>query len=400
MTTHTEKSHFVATPAMQRIPAALAVVGVIALVAGLVLSPERTYLNLLIDGFYVLSLGVSALFFITTQRLSSSHWSAGIRRIPEAFTRVLPAAAVMMIVLAFGFRTLYPWAAPGGLPPDPGPVRPGHETYLNATFVYVRMIVIVGLWLLFAWRFRKASTDADASREAAYIGHVRMNRITAVFAPLFAFTFTAAAYDWLISLDPKWFSTMFAVFVFAGSFVQGVAAIALAVVRLRKRGSFGPNGEDIGLGPVHTLGTMMLAFSTFWAYIWVCQYLLIWYGNIPEEATYYLARSSGPWLPIFLGNFVINWIIPFFVLLPRSSKRSTRVMTAMACLILVGRWIDLYMLVMPSRWESPRFGILELAMAAGTGGMIYLIFIRGLSRAPLIPTHEPTVAAQRALEHH
>jgi hypothetical protein len=145
---------------------------------------------------------------------------------------------------------------------------------------------------------------------------------------------------------------------------------------------------------------MLLAFSTFWGYIWVCQYLLIWYGNIPEEVTYYLVRSSGPWLPVFLGGFVISWIIPFFTLLPRNNKRSWRVMAAMSVLVLLGRWLDLYIMVMPSKWQSPRFGILELAMAAGTGGLIYLVFIRGLSRAPLISPHDPVLAVRSAQDHH
>jgi len=374
-------------------------IAAIALVVGLATSPERTFLNVLVDGFYILSLGISALFFLATQRLSSSTWSATIRRIPEAFTRVLPAAAVLLIVLAFGFHHLYPWAGPHGLEHEAGPVVPGRETYLSAAFVYARMIGVVALWLGFAWWFRKTSRAADASREAGLLGHVRMNRVTAIFAPLFAFTFTAAAYDWIISLDPKWFSTMFAVYVFAGSFVQGIAAIALATVTLRKRGAFGVDGKHLGSDPIHTLGTMMLAFSTFWGYIWVCQYLLIWYGNIPEEVTYYITRSSAPWLPVFLGSFVLSWIIPFFTLLPRSSKRSLRIMTAMAILILVGRWIDLYIMVMPEKQAAPRFGILELAMAAGTGALIYLIFVRGLSRAPLIPPHDPVIAARHAHDH-
>lgn len=392
----TDNQGLVVSRSMLRIPSALVAVGAVALVVGLVVSPERTWLNLLVDGFYVLSLGVSAIFFITTQRLSSAKWSASIRRIPEAYMRVLPAAAGLMILLAFGFHSLYPWTAPHSPSHEPGAITAGHETYLAPTFVYVRMILIVALWIFFAWRIRKISLAADASREAGLLGHVRLNRTTAVFAPLFAFTFTAAAYDWLISLDPKWFSTMFAVYIFAGSFVQGIAAIALATVVLKRRGSFGRGGSQIGSEPVHTLGTMLLAFCTFWAYIWVCQYLLIWYGNIPEEVTYYIRRSSAPWLPLFLVSFVVNWVIPFFVLLPRSNKRNLKVMTAICILVLLGRWLDLYIAVMPSQWEVPKIGILEVAMAAGVGGLIYLIVVRGLSRAPLVPPHDPVIAARRA----
>jgi hypothetical protein len=389
----TDTQRLVVARSSLRIPIALVAAGTVALVVGLIVSPERTWLNLLVDGFYVLSLGVSAMFFIATQRLSSAKWSAVIRRVPEAYMAVLPAAAGLMVLLAFGFHSLYPWTVPHALDHEAGAIAAGRETYLEPTFVYIRMIGTVALWLVFAWWIRRISLAADASRAAGLLGHVRLNRATAIFAPVFALTITAAAYDWIISLEPKWFSTMFAVYVFAGVFVQGIAAIALATVVLKRRGD---DGKQFGIEPVHTLGTMILAFCTFWAYIWVCQYLLIWYGNIPEEAPYYISRSSAPWLPLFLGSFVINWIIPFFVLLPRNNKRNLRVMMGIAILVLVGRWLDLYIMVMPSHWEAPRFGILEIAMAAGCGGLIYLIVVRALSRAPLVPTHEPVVAARRA----
>ena len=260
------------------------------------------------------------------------------------------------------------------------------------------MAFILAAWTFFAWRIRKVSLAADANREAGLRAHPILNRYAGVFAMLFAFTIAAAAYDWLISLDPAWFSTMFSVYVFAGCFVQGIAGIALATATLTRRGDFGPGGVRIGGEPLHTLGTMLLAFSTFWAYIWVCQYLLIWYGNIPEEAPYYIARTSGSWLPVFLFSFLINWIIPFFVLLVRGNKRSLKVMTGIAILILFGRWLDLYILVMPSQWDAPRFGPIEIAMAAGAAGLIYVLVVRALSRAPLIPTHDPILAARRGHE--
>jgi hypothetical protein len=396
----TDERRLVVTGKMMRVPIALIAAGAIALIGGLVWAPERTWMNLLVDGFFVLSLGVSCLFFFGSQRLASSRWSVPIRRIPEAFSLVLPFAAGLMVVLAFGFRVLYEWTEPEKLVEKHALIRAGREIYLAPMFVYIRMIAVVALWIFFALRIRRISLASDASREAGLRAFPRLNRYAAIFTPLFAITFTAAAYDWLISLDAKWFSTMFSVYVFAGTNVQGIAAIALATVVLKRKKLFGPSGRFVNDDLVQTLGTMMLAFSTFWGYIWVCQYLLIWYGNIPEEVTYYMVRSSGPWLPVFLGGFVISWIIPFFTLLPRNNKRSWRVMAAMSVLVLLGRWLDLYIMVMPSRWPSPRFGIIELAMAAGTGGLIYLVFIRGLSRAPLISPHDPVLAVRSAHDHH
>ncbi len=146
----TDKQGLVVSRSMLRLPIALVIAGAVALVVGLVVSPERTWLNLLVDGFYVLSLGVSAMFFITTQRLSSAKWSAAIRRIPEAYMSVLPAAAALMLLLAFGFHSLYPWTVPHALDHEPGAIAAGRETYLTPGFVYLRMIGIVALWLFFA----------------------------------------------------------------------------------------------------------------------------------------------------------------------------------------------------------------------------------------------------------
>jgi hypothetical protein len=380
-----------------RIPIALCAIGVIGFAAGLALSPERAWLNLLIDGWFVLALGVAATFFIAAQRIASSKWWSPIRRIPEAFSLLLPAGAALMAVLAVGFHTLYPWTDPNSPEMiDEHPlVHAGRFTYLAPGFVYARMIIITALWTVFALRMRRISLDGDASREAGLSAYVRLYRYSGGFVPLFAVTFAAAAYDWLISLEPKWFSTMFSVYIFAGAFVQGIAAIALVAVILKRTKRFGQASGLVDNHVIQTLGTMMLAFSTFWGYIWVCQFLLIWYGDIPEEVTWYIQRTSGGWLPLLIASFVVSWIIPFFTLLPLSSKRSLKVMTAMAVLILAGRWFDLFIIVMPSKEASPQFGPLEIAMAAGAVGLIYLIVVKGLSRAPLIPTHEPVIEARR-----
>lgn len=404
----TTDNRLVVSRSSLRVPIALAAVGGLALVVGLLLSPEwrdRTWLNLLIDGFYVLSLGISGVFFTAAQRLAHGKWSAPIRRIPEAFSMLLLPAVGLLVVLAFGFHYLYPWTTPGSslmaapslplLPGEPPPPLPGRFTYLSPTFTYARMIGIVALWMFFAFRMRKISLAGDASREAGLSAFSKLYRYSGAFVPLFALTFAAAAYDWLISLEPKWFSTMFSVYVFAGTFVQGIAAVALTTVTLKRKRLFGANDALVDKHVIQTLGTMILAFSTFWAYIWVCQYLLIWYGNIPEESVWYLQRSSEGWLPLLLASFVVSWIIPFFALLPLGSKRSVRVMSSISVLVLLGRWLDLYILVMPAKWKSPQFGLLEIAMAAGTAGLIYLIVVRGLSRAPLIPPHEPVIAARR-----
>jgi hypothetical protein len=395
-------NRLVVTTSMLRIPIVLCAIGVITLGAGLAISTERAWMNLLVDGWYVLSLGVAASFFIGAQRLAHSKWWSPIRRIPEAFAMLLPVGAVLMIVLAFGFHTLYPWTDPAspGMAAVHEIVHAGRFTYLAPPFIYARMIVFIGLWIFFAWRMRQISLAGDASREAGNSAYSRLFRYSGAWVPLFAVTFALASYDWIISLEPKWFSTMFSVYIFAGSFVEAIAAIALATVLLKRKQLWGKDASLVDMNVIRTLGTMMLAFSTFWGYTWVCQYLLVWYSNIPDEAVWFVERSSGGWLPLLLAGFVVSWIIPFFALLPIKSKSSLKVMTVMAVLILLGRWFDLYIQVMPSHWKTPQFGLIELGMAAGTAGLIWLVFVRVLSRAPLIPPHEPVLEARRGHAHH
>ncbi|HYU15182.1 MAG TPA: hypothetical protein VEL05_03900 [Candidatus Acidoferrum sp.] len=377
-------------------PLALVGAGGAALAWGLFASPERTWLNLLVDAFYFMSLGVSAIFFFATQRLTSARWSVALRRIPEAFMLTLPVAAVLMTaLLVFGREAIYPWTAPDAFAHDPAIA--GKATYLRPDFVVARMAAVLAIWIAFAWRIRRVSLAQESDPQHRFndpgrslLAHARLDRSAAAFAPIFALTFTAAAYDWIISLEPDWFSTMFAVYVFAGTFVQGIAAITLATVLLARRGLL---GDRVGAQQFHDLGKMLFAFSTFWAYIWVCQYLLIWYGDLPEEVTYYIRRTSGGWLPLFLGSLAVNWIVPFFALLSVRAKRSPRVLAAVSVLFLLGHWLDLYIMVMPSKWTAPRFGLIELGLALGCAALFCLASLRGLARAPLVPTNDPVLTS-------
>jgi hypothetical protein len=370
----------------------LLALGLVAAIYGVVTNPERTWPNLLIDGFYVTSLGVSAMFFLAAQRATGARWSASLRRIPEAFMPVLPVAFFLIMVLFFGRHFLYVWSRPGAM--ADGPAIAGRAQYLQPAWVYARMVIVFAAWFLFAWLFRRTSLQQDREAGQSLALHQKLTRYAVVFVPVFAFSITVGAFDWLISADPRWFSTMYAVYVFAGTFVQGIAAVTLAVVLLRERG---PMRDSVSDHQLHDLGKMLFAFSTFWAYIWTCQYLLIWYGNIPEEVTHYVSRTNGPWLYLFALNLISNWVVPFIVLLSVRAKCTTKVLKFITVLILCGRWLDLYLLVTPSVWTVPRFGLLEIAIAAGYLSILFLVFVRSASSAPLVPMHDPILAYE---QHH
>jgi hypothetical protein len=347
-------------------------------------SPGRLWPCLLHDGFYLLSLAVSALFFLSAQRLSGARWSAGLRRVPEAFLAILPAAAVlMMLVSVFGRHALYPWTRPGAVGEG------GRAIYLQPSFVLARMAIVLLVWTVFGWLFRRTSLAQDHAPVSGLAHHGRLNRLAAAFAVIFAISFTVASYDWLLSLDPTWTSTMFAVYVFAGTFVQGIAAVTVAVVVLRRRGVL----RAVSDGQLHDLGKLLFAFSTFWAYIWTCQYLLIWYGNIPEEVSHYLVRTRGPWRPLFAANLLVNWVVPFALLLSARAKRRPGMLLGVATLLLVGHWIDLYLLIMPALIPAPRLGLPEVALALAHAALGYALVARGLAGAPPVPLADPILLA-------
>jgi len=381
------------SPRTGRVPWALAAAGAVVSIHGLASDPGRAWPNLLLDGFYAMSLAVSAIFFIASQRLTGARWSASLRRIPEALMLTLPVAAALMLALYFGRHSLFPWTHAGAFAHEPAIA--GRVTYLNASFVFARMALVLALWGIFAWLLRRASLQQDRRPQHSLAIHHRLNRYAAGFVVIFAFSFTAGAYDWIISLDPHWFSTMFAVYVFAGTFLQGIAAVTLAAVILRQRSAM---RDAVSEEQLHDLGKMLFAFSVFWMYIWTCQYLLIWYANLPEEVTHYQTRTSGSWLILFGLNPILNWVTPFLGLMSARAKRNPWRLAAVGAALLIGHWLDLYLLIMPSLWTAARLGVTEVAMAIGCLSLVYIVFVRSLARAPLVPVNDPVIAADLAAD--
>jgi hypothetical protein len=297
----------------------------------------------------------------------------------------MPVLALLLLAILFFGQDIYPWTHPGVF--DHAPKWAGKIQYLQTPWVFARTVFTLAGWTLFALLIRRASLQQDQRPEMNLALHARITQYAAIFVLFFAVTFTLGAYDWVFSLEPNWVSTMFAVYVFAGTFVQGIAGVTLAVLWLKGR----ELSEQVNEHQLHDLGKLLFAFSTFWAYIWTAQYLLIWYGNIPEEISHFMTRTNGLWLYLFLLNLLINWVVPFIVLLPVKAKRSVKILRSMCVLLLLGHWLDLYLMIMPASWNVPRLGVPDILITAGFLALLYLLVVRALERAPLVPMNDPVL---------
>jgi hypothetical protein len=381
----------------------IAVLGGAALVAGLLRSPERAWLNVLLVSYYLLSLGLGALVFVALQYVTGAGWSVALRRVPEAMTAVLPVAALGLGVVFLARPSLYPWAgAPPAAPAEAerplgaaatmtgaaGAASSLRHAWFNQPFFLARAAFYLACWLALGLALmhtsRRQDRDGDPARSRTNV------RLSAAFLVVFAVTFWLASQDWLMSLDGGWSSTIFAVYQFGGLFLGGLAGITLLAACLRWLGPF----REVFVGAhVHDLGKLLFGFSTFWVYLWFCQYLLIWYVNSPEEVVWFTRRLHGGWKTFFLLNVILNWAIPFVVLLPRATKQRAGVLAALSLVILAGRWLDLYLQVLPPSGGAPLAGAAwEIGLAAGGAGLFALIFFAALGRAAVIPVGDPFLA--------
>ena len=223
--------------------------------------------------------------------------------------------------------------------------------------------------------------------------------VSAISMVFFALTFSFFSYDLLMSIEPHWFSTIYSVYTFSGMFVGGIAFITLSLIVLKQLGYL---KEYIKIDHFHDLGKWMFGMSTFWAYIWFCQYMLIWYANIPEETQYFILRDQGYWQWLFWTSFAFSFLIPFFGLLTRNSKRSLLNLAIISCFILVSRWVDLYTLVAPKIYEHHKveaiIGPYEIISAVMFAAIFVLVFLYYLSRKSLIVEHDPYLEEGSNLE--
>jgi hypothetical protein len=351
---------------------------------------QRFWASYLTAFAWVLSLSLGALFFVILQHLVHAGWSVVVRRIAEFFAALLPLLALLAVPLAFALHSLYHWSHAEVVASDP--LLQSKSPYLNVPFFLLRAVFYLVFWVWAARFFTASSFRQDESGDVNLT--LRLQRRAAPFMVGFALTITFAAFDWLMSLDPHWYSTIFGVYFFSGAVVGFLALMVVVGVSLQRAGFL---RRTITREHYHDLGKLLFAFVVFWAYIGFSQFMLIWYGNIPEETAWIMRRMEGGFGLLGLLLLFGHFLLPFLLLLPRSIKRSPGVLFYPALWLLLMHYLDLYWLVMPevgSAQPHPLDGLLLVAL----GGLWFAGFAHLASRYPLACQKDPRVAESLTFE--
>jgi hypothetical protein len=363
---------------------------------GLWLDPRQGWFSYLAAYAYGVSLALGALVFVMVAHVTGATWFVVLRRLTEGVAATLPVFAVLFVPLLFGLDRLYPWVPPLEAMGEQARQLIEHKRpYLNVPFFVARAAVYFAVWIALAHFLGRWSLEQDAGGRPEALA-ARQRALSAGGLPPLALTMTFAAFDWLMSLEPEWYSTAYGVYYFAGGFV---GAIALVTVVARLAGRAGPLAGAVGVSHYHALGKLLLTFVAFWAYIAFSQFFVVWIADLPGEVRWYRLRTEGSWAWVALLLVAGQFALPFLLLLSRDLKRQPGLLTAVAAWVLVAHYVDVYWLVMPVLHEQgarPHWlDLATLAAVIGPAAAFGAWRLRG--RAP-VPRRDPGLAA--SLEYH
>lgn len=374
---------------------ALAVLGLGASLALGFLSEEarhQLWHSWLVGSLFVLSIALGGLFFVLVQHATQAGWSVVVRRIAEVAMSTLPFLALLFVPLLFGLHDLFHWTHEEAVAQDH--LLAHKQPYLNVPFFLIRTAAYFAIWSALAIWFGRMSRRQDETGDHELTR--RMRRASPPGLLLFAVTVTFFAFDWLMSLDPHWYSTIFGLYFFAGSTMAFFAFLALVVIAGRRAGLL---TEVVSAEHRHDIGKLLFAFVVFWAYMAFSQYMLIWYANLPEETGFFANRLAGSWRTAGIVLAIGHFVVPFFFLLPRTIKRNATALAVAAVWLLFMQLLDLYWLVMPNLHpEGMAPGLLDAAALIGCCGVFLAAFGGALRRQALVPLRDPRLPESLTFE--
>ena len=333
--------------------------------------------------FFMISLGVLAFYGI--QRAAQAGWSPVLFRVMEGITGyLLPGGIIVIVILALSgmhFNHLFIWMDPEVVAHDK--LIAGKTGFLNLPFFLVRAVFFLSGWSLYRYFSRKFSLAQDEATDIS--NHKKNFRISAAFLVFYIVTESIMSWDWIMSIDPHWFSTLFGWYVFASMFVSGITTIALVTIYLKSKGYL----EFVNDSHIHDLGKFMFGISVFWTYLWFSQFMLIWYSNIPEEVTYFITRIEDYNLPFF-GMVVMNFVFPLLILMNSDYKRINYFIVMAGIVIILGHYMDVFNMIMPSAVGDQWFvGAAEIGGFLFFLGLFIFVVFKELTKAPLLAEGDP-----------
>ena len=346
----------------------------------------RLLTNGLIDTFFFFAMGLGALFFLALAYATETGWYASVKRIIEAVAGYLPygmglMGLVLLIITLMDGAHVYQWMDPEVVAHDD--IIQGKTAYLNPIFFWIRTLIYFAVYFIFLRGFKKRSLEEDKIGGTDL--HFMNYKKGALFLVFFAVFSSTSSWDWLMSIDVHWFSTLFGWYTFAGMWCTTMVVLIMVTLYLKKLGYI----EKVNDSHIHDLGKWAFATSFLWSYLWFSQFMLIWYANIGEEVSYFQMRIDNYKL-LYFGMFIINFAFPMLILMSRDAKRHAGILTFIGLIILGGHWLDVYIMVTAgSLGPAAHIGLLEIGMALTALGIFILVILRNLTKAPLTPVNHP-----------
>ena len=399
-----ERDHVTLRPEQATIPPGhtwtrLPMIGAAAFVVGAVVSallgmgnPKQFFFSWLVSFLFFLSLALGGLFFVLIQYAAQGTWGIVVRRIGETVFATLPLMAALFLPLLLGLHDLYEWTHHEAVAQDA--VLQWKAPFLNVPFFLIRALIYFAVWSFIAITYYRGSRRQDETGDLTI--SARLRRVAGPSIIVLAITSTFASIDWIMSLTPHWYSTMFGVYFFAGSFVGFIALLSVLVVAMRGAGLL---DTVITAEHLHDIGKLLFAFTAFWAYIAFSQFFLIWYANLPEETIWFKARLEGSWKSVSVLLMVGHFAAPFFFLMGRAVKRRGSTLAFGGVWLLTMHFIDLYWQVMPTlHAEGVRVSVLDVAALVAIGGAFVAATSWLMRRQALVPLRDPRLAESLAFE--
>lgn len=394
----------------------------------------RFWTNFLHNSVFFTGISLMAAFFIAVCITAYAGWHTTFKRVWEAYSSFLFVGLVLMVILGLGsyfhLHHLYHWADETLLDPnnkDYDSILHGKSSFLNKNWYLFGTIIVIGSWIFFARKFRSLSLEEDAQGNSNFLQHKKLRFYAAIFLPIVGFSSAAMIWQWVMSLDAHWYSTMFAWYTTASWFVSMIALTILLLLFLKANGYY----KEVTENHIHDLGKFLFAFSVFWTYLWFSQYMLIWYANIGEETIYFRERYDN-YPVLFFGNLAVNFLVPFIILMRNDTKRKFGSVGLVAGIVLLGHWVDFFLMVKPAALITANHalhagdhsdagghgdaaahgaehvsnfvsgftmpGLLELGTFIGFLGLFLFVGLYSLSKAALVPKNDPYL--EESLHHH